>query len=146
MIARCIRERSADLGGPFSPTALYTSKTVFHVTIGSDYVVMGMGIWGSTLIALVRDNTGKPNWLPAGLFDLGSKKFPSDWQFTLIDGLAASGAIDPSNRWVARWGYPELIRDPAHSDQLVERDSAALEVFYRELDRVTGREPKAEPG
>ncbi len=135
MIATCVHNRGADLGGPFNPRA-YTPQTAFHLSIGTEYLVMGMGIWEATLLALVCDDTGKPNWLPAGLFDFGSQTFPSEWEFALMDGLAASGAIDPTNRWVARWGYAELVRNQKHSDQLIEREPAALEVFYRELERV----------
>jgi hypothetical protein len=57
---------------------------------------------------------------------------PYDREFVLLDGVAASGG-EASNRWVAKWGYPDLVRDDSHSDALMERDPAALEVLWREF-------------
>ena len=79
-------------------------------------------------MSLIRDETGKPNWLPVGLFEFERSTLPSAWEFSLLDGTAASGG-DSSNRWVALWGYPELVRDTAHSDALINRDPAALQLF-----------------
>jgi hypothetical protein len=131
MIARCVRNTGATLGVP-ERGHLYSANTVFGLVIGAEYPVLGLGIWETVLVALVCDETGKPNWLPVGLFEITSQHVPADWEFALLDGLAASGG-DASNRWVARVGYPELVRNPSHSDELVERDPAALRIFFREL-------------
>jgi hypothetical protein len=101
--------------------------------------VLGLGIFETELSVLVCDETDKPNWLPIGLFELEISQTPIDWEFALYDGVAASGG-DASNRWVARWGYHELVRDDTHSDALIEREPHALELFYRELDRRSGTE------
>jgi hypothetical protein len=68
---------------------------------------------------------------------MASSSIPSDWHFVLLDGIAASGG-DASNRWVAKWGYRQLVSDPSHSDALLERDSNALAIFDRLVD--TGSE------
>lgn len=84
------------------------------------------------------DETEKPNWLPIGLFDFADTALPASWEFAVLDGTAASGG-EASNRWVARWGYPELVRDDRHSDALIERDPGALAIFARELrDQSSG--------
>jgi hypothetical protein len=106
--------------------------------------VLGLGLFETILIVLVCDETGKPNWLPSGLFEFDVQRLPAEWEFALLDGVAASGG-DASNRWVAKWGYPELVRDPTHADRLTERDPAALEVFFRELERASGRAPGSNP-
>jgi hypothetical protein len=62
---------------------------------------------------------------------------PADWEFALLDGRAASGG-DSLDRWVALWGYPELARDTSHSDGLMERDPAALDLFFREFAKRPG--------
>ena len=133
MIARCIFNSGSDLSNP-ARDSFYTEHTVFHLVVGKEYVVVGLGIFETVLVALVCDETGKPGWLPVGLFEFDVSSMPSDWEFALYDGVAASGG-DSLNRWVARWGYHELVADKTHSDGLVERNPHDLEVFYRELGR-----------
>jgi hypothetical protein len=134
MIARCIRNTGASLGTP-TRGHLYSDETMFDLEIGARYVVLGLGIWETVLVALVRDETGKPNWLPVGLFEFETMGLPDGWEFSLRDGLGASGG-ETLNRWIAMWGYPELARNPAHSNDLIERDPAALEISFRELRRL----------
>jgi hypothetical protein len=135
VVGKCIHRIGASLGPP-SRGYFYSAETVFHVEVGALYDVLGLGIFETLLLALVCDDTGKPGWLPAGVFEFQAQTLPSDWEFALIDGKAASGG-DASNRWVARWGYAELVRDEHHSDALIERDPAALSVFFRELAKRT---------
>jgi hypothetical protein len=131
MIGRAVHEVGATLGSP-ERGDFFSAETTFHVTVGREYLVLGLGIFETVLLALVCDDTNKPNWLPIGVFEFQSAAFPADWEFVLVDPLAASGA-DASNRWVAVWGYPELVHDRSHSDRLIERDAAALEIFFSEL-------------
>jgi len=130
MIARCVHNTGVALGEP-SRGDFYTTETVFNLEVGKDYILLGLGIFETILLALVRDETGKPNWLPVGLFELEDTRIPTGWEFGILDSAAASGG-DPANRWVARWGYPELVRNEAHCDALLDRDPRALAVFDRE--------------
>ena len=131
MIGCCIHNVGSSLGEP-SRGAFYSNDTVFHLELGKYYPIMGLGLFETVLLALVCDETGTPNWLPVGLFEFDHQALPEDWEFALLDGKAASGR-DASNRWVARWGYAELARNDRHVEALVERDPAALEIFFREL-------------
>lgn len=117
------RTKAAILG------SFYTPETRFHLKAGSKYEVLGLGVWGPALIALVCDETGEPNWHPIEVFELGVQKMPSDWEFSR---RAASDA-EILGRWVAVWGYPELVRNVNHSQLLIERDPDALKIFFREL-------------
>ncbi len=135
MIAICVANRGSDLGQP-ARGHFYSERSIFHVTLGTRYVVLGMGIFDSTMIVLVCDDTGKPNWLPVGLFELPTQKFPDDWEFRLFDGRAASGG-DTLGRWIARWGYPELVHDEQHVDRLIKRDPSALSTFFAVLKEAT---------
>ncbi len=137
MIAKCLHNTGASLGPP-DRGRFYGPETVFELEIGGEYPVLGMGIFETTLLALVVDDTRRPNWLPAGLFEFGYQQIPDEWEFVLLDGAAASGA-ESANRWVARWGYEELVRSESHSDDLIERDPAALDVFFRELAKTGTR-------
>lgn len=96
---------------------------------------MGIGLFDTILLGLLCDDTGKPNWLPIGLFDIAEQDIPTDWRFSLLDGKAASGG-ESSNRWIAKWGYPELVDELRHSDQLIEREPGALDIFFRQLERA----------
>jgi hypothetical protein len=99
--------------------------------------VLGLGIFSSILAALVCDDTRKPSWLPVGLFDFPKQSLPTNWEFRLHDGRAASGVVDEVYHWVAIWGYPELVHNISHSDGLMERDPEALDFFYNELAKLT---------
>src|SRR5690348_16548183 len=99
---------------------------------------MGMSLWETILTVLVLDETGRPRWHPIGLFEFEHRQLPEDWEFMLLDGVAASGG-DALDRYVAMWGYRELVRDPGHSDRLIERDPAALRVFFSELAKARQR-------
>jgi hypothetical protein len=131
MIVTCIHNKGANLGKP-ERGHFYSEKTVFDLKTGSAYPVLGMGLFETTLLVLVLDDTRSPSWLPAGLFEFDQQKVPDNWEFALVDGLAASGGA-ASNRWAAKWGYPELVRNASHSDGLMERDPAAIDVFFEEL-------------
>ena len=131
MIATCVHGTGPSLGTP-ARAHLYSEQTAFPLTVGADYHVMGIGVWGTVLVALVIDDGRNPTWLPAGLFEIEPQRIPADWEFALLDGAAASVG-EPDRGWVAMWGYPELVRDESHSDALLERDQEALDVCFREL-------------
>lgn len=131
MLAKCIHNSGADLGPPTKGN-FYTSRSVFHLRIGVEYEVFGLGIFGATLLALVCDETGLPNWLPLDLFEVDPQLLPTQWEFT-VRGQAVAEQKETQDRWVAVWGYPELVRNASHSDGLLERDRGALDIFSREV-------------
>jgi hypothetical protein len=115
--------------------------SVYPLSVGVEYVVVGMGLWENVLSVLVRDDWGKPCFAPAGLFELGVHDVPADWRFGLCSGIRASGRglwTDPCG---AVWGYQELVDDPAHPAALEERDAAALMIF---ASRFAEAEDRAE--
>jgi hypothetical protein len=142
MIVTCVYNLGDDLAdhqrGRF--TMLHSE---YPLTKGAAYVALGMGVWETILEVLVRDDWGKPLWCPLGLFDCPPQPMPADWAFTVCDGLTLSGTA-LWTRWVARWGYEELVRDPGHSDALMERDPAALAIFSREVARQEGERSSQE--
>lgn len=133
MKGRCVHATGASLGAPLRGAA-FSDQTEFDLDVGAEYEILGLGLFETTLFALVCDNTGKPNWLPVGLFDIPPTALPPGWEFSLIDGVAASGG-DASNRWVARWGYTDLVRGDDHVVALIERDPEALRIFFQELKK-----------
>jgi hypothetical protein len=129
MIATCKFSRSSELSdhqrGRFAGF-----DEEFAVTVGLDYIVLGVGIWETVLQVLVRDDDGLPSWCPAGLFALPVQPIPGGWMCGLGDRISAAGA-DLWTRWVVKLGYAELVVDERHSDLLMERDPEALAVFER---------------
>jgi hypothetical protein len=119
MIVRCVHKHGEELGIPERRRS-FTDKTVFHVTVGVEYRVFAMSIWETELNILICDDTRKPNWWPIGLFEFDDQTLPCGWEFALLDGEAASGGHS-LNKEVARWGYREMIHNPKHHDDLIER-------------------------
>jgi len=138
MVARCVIVEGEGLGEP-ERGLLYTDETVFHLTVGSDYLVMGMALFQTGLIVLVRDDTGRPNWYPIGLFYLVDQTIPADWEFAITDAKSASG-VGPAEGVAAQWGYRELIQTPSHHEELIERVPSALKIFEAEFARQIVRD------
>jgi hypothetical protein len=130
---RCIHNTGASLGEP-ERGAFYSNTTVFNLDLGKLYPILGLGVFETVMLALVCDESERPNWLPVGVFEIDSTILPTDWEFAVLDAAGASGG-DVSNRWVARWGYSELVHDERHLEELIQREPAALEIFSRELAR-----------
>jgi hypothetical protein len=106
----------------------------FNLTVSRSYVVVGMGIWETVLQVLVKDDRGLPAWCPAALFDLDDQPLPVGWRFVLRDGVRCSGPA-LFTRWVAHWGYEQLVSEEGHTDALMEREIQALGVFESEHAR-----------
>lgn len=132
MIAKCLHNQGSQLPQP-ARAHLYSERTTFEVTPGEDYQLAGLGVFETVLLVLVRDDTGKPNWLPSALFQMTMAQMPSSWYLSVREP-DVSVAGDLTGKWLMMMGYEELIRDPSHSDGLIERDAEALETFHRRLD------------
>lgn len=116
-----------NVGSDLPPDALKrsgnTPESRFNVTIGREYTVHAMVQWPWSLGVLIVDDTGKPNWKSIWLFQVVDGRLPEGWEFAPV-------ADHP--HVLALWGYPSLIRDPDHHDDLINRKVSALEVFLRD--------------
>lgn len=134
MRLKCAFNRSSSLPDEQRGRMVDVDET-YPLTVGSEYVVVGMGLWENVLSVLVRDDWGNPCFARAALFELGSQEVPVGWRFALGPGIWASGR----DLWVqpcgAVWGYDELVDDPGHAGALEERDPDALAIFEREYAR-----------
>lgn len=115
-------------------------EETYPLTVASEYVVLGMGLWENVLSVLVRDDWGKPCFARAGLFELGSGEMPEGWRFALGPGIRATGRELWMQPCGAVWGYARLVDDPAHAAALEERDPEALAIFESEYRRVVEQE------
>jgi len=104
-------------------------ESTYPLTVGKQYLIVGMAIVERAFFFLVRDDAGGPCFAHAGFFDLLKADIPAGWRFGLEAGINASGKGLWSDPGVAIWGYPELVDDPEHVNALFEFDPGALAVF-----------------
>lgn len=119
----CKGSRGSDLSAEVLEKSGNTPWSKFNVTIGREYVVHAMALWTYGLGALLVDDTSRPNWKLMEIFEVVDGRLPRHWEFCLWEGREPVLAL---------WGYPSLIRDPSHYDDLINRERPALEVFFRE--------------
>ncbi|GIE87948.1 hypothetical protein [Actinoplanes regularis] len=95
----------------------------FNITVGNEYRAHAMELSTYGLNVLVVVDTGWSYWVPISLFRVVDGALPAHWEFAVVEN---GGPV------LALWGYPSLIHDPDHHDDLIEREPAAVEVFRRE--------------
>jgi hypothetical protein len=100
----------------------------FNVTIGREYTAHALAWWQHGVGALIVDDTGRPNWKPIDLFEVVDATIPNHWEFRHGSGGVVLALI----------GYPALIHDPNHHDDLIERKKSAYEVFLSETGADRG--------
>jgi hypothetical protein len=110
--------------GQISNFVVDPDQAVFHISVGTEYFVSAMALYKSSLILLLVDDTEKPNWYPIQMFSVIEGKLPSDWFFSTT--VATQHGVD------AVWGYEQLVANPKHYEELIERDPDALRAFKRE--------------
>jgi hypothetical protein len=130
MIGKCIHNTGASLGQP-QRGHFSSHKTVFDLQLDSDYPVLGIGLSRRFFLLLLSMTRGRHAGCRPACSNLSLKRLRVIGS-VLLDGVAASGG-EASNCWVAKLGYPDLVRDESHSDALIEGDPAAREVFFREF-------------
>lgn len=139
MVGKCLNNAGSQLDRP-SRGLYYTREAIFHLVIGKAYPIYGMSIFNGGLTVLVRDETSGPAWFPSVLFDIPAQVIPSDWEFALVDGPAASGT-EALGEWgegklAAIWGFPELVNDLTFMDRLIDCDPDALRKFEQLSTRI----------
>lgn len=127
MIATCIGNYGKHLPPAVLSKSGNTERSNFHLTIGRQYTVYAMAQWVSGFGLLVIDDNEDPRWKEIELFDLADRRIPVGWEFVKID--------EEFSQVLALWGYPSLIRDPSHYDDLAEGKSCAMTEFLNERER-----------
>lgn len=124
MNAKCI---AAKWHGPSGIEGFtrHTAETTFNVTVGHGYKFFGIGVHRRLLHLLVIADGRLPNWVPAEMFEVEGTSIPESW--ILKTWPPADPAVQP---WTFLLGYPELVNDPQHRDLILERDDAALQLFF----------------
>ena len=66
-----------------------------------------------------------PVWYKAEQFEVVDNHLPMNWYFSFN-----------KKENTAIWGYKELIVNPKHYENLVERDPQAVEIFERRKEEI----------
>ena len=104
-------------------------ESVYPLTPGKSYPIVGMTIAERAFYLLVPDDWGGPCFAPAGFFELFTAALPSGWRVGLEAGIYESGRDLWSHPGVASWGYREFVDDADHVRALVEMEPQALTIF-----------------
>ena len=100
-------------------------ETVYDLSVGMEYRIFGQSMFKEKLSYLIdpRDDS-TPSWYPAELFYIIDSTVPLHWEFQFFPEASRDslGAI---------WGYPELVHEESHYDDLYERVPEALLIFAR---------------
>lgn len=92
---------------------------------GSEYTVYAQVLFQGVLMYLLDPHDdSQPAWYPAELFELTESKLPEEWEFAFDSTEFRSGIG-------AIWGYREIVRNAAHYEGLIERETVALRLFAR---------------
>lgn len=100
--------------------------TEFEITIGKDYLVMGIIIFETYQGYLIDDNQFI-TVCPCQLFEVLDEKISTNWQFRLIN---KGETIYPYVQ--AIFGYPELCNEVnSYENLIVERDALSYEIYFK---------------
>jgi hypothetical protein len=102
-----------------------TGYTQFGLTIGKEYLVMGMLLGEGSLDYLIDDG-GYVSAYPYPLFEVIDNKLPSNWFFR---SLKNTDEFYPYQE--AIWGYYELVFDDTHYEKLVDADETAMRTYFK---------------
>lgn len=113
-------------------TNIFSEKTQYPVKIGEEYIVMGISVYkNKNYVYYLVDDGFRPNWLPYGLFDISDKKLPSNWYVNVIPRNKY-----PQGNGFYFSGFYELCNDEDYHDALIERESEALDIYFKRKNEV----------
>lgn len=102
-----------------------TSETQFGLTIGKEYLVMGM-ILGENSLHYLIDDTVHISAYPYPLFEVIDHNLPSKWFFKTLNSADRNYPYQE-----AFWGYQELVFEQDHYKKLVENDEEAIQTYFK---------------
>lgn len=104
-----------------------TPDSIFHVSIGREYSVFAIAVYGGATLLLLSDDDDLPNWYAVDLFSISDARVPQDWHCAAYPGSGDSLQF--------LLGYERLVSDESHYDGLLERSPADIAAFRMEQAR-----------
>lgn len=102
----------------------------YGLELGKEYIVMGIVTYKSSQVPyFLVDENGRPSWFPHQLFDLIENTIPGNW-FLKINGVTEYSDI------YSILGFEELCQDETYFDQLQDRVSGAMGIYFRRKEEL----------
>ncbi len=98
----------------------------FGLELEKAYLVMGMVVAEKQLWYLIDENS-KPNFYPYQLFEIVDASLNPNWYFKVY---SEDDGVFPFEKELM-WGYLELCFDGNHYEKLIDRETEALEIYYK---------------
>jgi hypothetical protein len=96
----------------------------------SVYTIYGISLWHNTLNYLIVPKEGaRPDWYPAELFLVVDELLHFETYFKYF-------GKDDSRGVNALWGYREMVAEPSHYVNLIERDETAIKIFLKRKQEI----------
>lgn len=127
MIVRCISNTGQDLAKETTIVS-YSPETKFNFEIGSIYTVYGICSIENTWDYLFSKGPEEwPVWWPADLFEVIDNYLPPIFysEIRLRENYKGEKNV------LAIFGYKEMVMNIMHHDNLNNRDSEALKIFFK---------------
>lgn len=125
MKVKCLYNTGKNLSQKFLDDG-WTKESTMYLDINREYIVYGISFFKKDLcMYLITDKYLKPFWCPDEIFEITDSKISSLWHFKKFE---KSDTIYEDWRFC---GYYELIYDVFHSNDLMEREPKALDIFYK---------------
>jgi hypothetical protein len=99
-----------------------TRSSVFHVSVGREYVVYGLLFRKSTISYLIQEDHGIPEWQPASLFEVMCGK-PS--RFWLFANWSSGG------EYVGILTFADFAKNREVYEALVAKEQSSLQLFSK---------------
>lgn len=102
-----------------------TGYTEFGLTIGDEFIVMGMLLGNGTLSYLINDGRVIGSY-PYALFEVIDNKLPTSWFFKSLKNTDENYPYQE-----AVWGYYELVFNNRHYEQLIDFEEEAHRTYFK---------------
>lgn len=102
----------------------------YGLKLQKEYWVMGIMINGEEISYFIDEN-GKPGFYPKELFDVADNQLSQDWYFR---SYSQNDEMYPYVQ--AIWGYRELVFEESHYEKIVEREEAALRLYFKRKEEL----------
>ena len=135
MKVRCIANTGAALSEKHGGV---NKNCEFCLEIGRVYTVYSILLSGDTLDYLIS-GYGRPDWMPAELFEVVDSTFPPEWHFSFrgYEAFCHDDVWGYQYLTSAIWGYKEMALDPNHIVKLFERED--IDIFLERQKEIDER-------
>ena len=127
----CKENKAMNLDPKEIVTIQCSDKTEFPVIKELEYIVMGIVIYedSNCIYYLVSDDY-YPYWVPYQLFNVSDNQLPPYWFIKIFDKKTSPGGLFYLS------GFHELCNNAGYHDALVERESWALNIYFKRKHEI----------